>query len=261
MGKSVGKMNDWIIGPIGKSIQYITEEIDVLTVAVAGLSAIQSVPGLIEAAKKLDEVRANTDLVDRLNQMQKMSEDHSSEIARLNGKAEEKLLTHSLIGIWALMESTIETTIQNLLERKIPIKDQIAEQLGTPSLIEKVNTQNPAAAFKTLERHAMKRSGSWNSATLLMFHAFDIRIDETKIDSKALDEFNAFRNIHLHRDGIVDEKFLRDCPWLKLRPGERLGVDKAKYGRLIEVASQFLLETLKAVGNSPYMTSHQGEGY
>ena len=61
---------------------------------------------------------------------------------------------------------------------------------------------------------------------------------------KRLIELRAVRNAIVHNMGIADERFVKDCPWLRIEPGTRIAIGKAQYDVYTDAASSYVVSTL-----------------
>ena len=64
---------------------------------------------------------------------------------------------------------------------------------------------------------------------------------------KTLFELSQLRNAIVHRIGHADRKLIEECPWLSLKPGERIKISSEMWMRYDEAVTQYVLEIIRRV--------------
>lgn len=77
----------------------------------------------------------------------------------------------------------------------------------------------------------------------------DIGLDSKLTDEndRLLIELRSTRNVIVHNMGIADDRFIEDCPWLKLSAGAAVKVTGEQYRNFIQAASSYVAQTLAAL--------------
>lgn len=142
-----------------------------------------------------------------------------------------------LVGSWSYLEAFIydfsakwvletkfETLDENLAKTKIPFIDflNLSKEERVNKLFDEFEKQNNLWGKNSIDRFEQK------------LHGIGLKGKLNKDLRKDLLEWSKVRNLIIHRAGIVDQKFINDCPWLK---NSKIGnYKKAMIGRAIYIS-------------------------
>lgn len=65
-------------------------------------------------------------------------------------------------------------------------------------------------------------------------------------DRRDLNELAAVRNVIVHRAGIADARLIELCPWLGLRLGEFVAIDRASFERYVGASSHYAAAIIRS---------------
>ena len=194
---------------------------DLVHLTVQGIRHIEYMPELLRA---IDTGQGS----DRLQ-----SADRQAALAKNEIKNEFPLLfSQATISLWAALEGLIRTLIASLLRdekslweceefSKVKVKITDYEMLqGIDRYLYVVDTLEEATGTR-------RRSGIERFEHL--FRVLGMSSPVPSDVATCLLELYSFRNVIIHRHGLVDRRLLKDCPWLKLSEGEELHVTHAQY--------------------------------
>jgi len=68
--------------------------------------------------------------------------------------------------------------------------------------------------------------------------------------AKTIFELQQVRNVIAHRNGIIDRRLTKECPWLKLRVNRPLRVSHRMLERYVTASAEYLLAVLYRVGDT-----------
>lgn len=149
------------------------------------------------------------------------------------------------IRLWGLLEATVDDGVAHLIHtnERVRLADAF-KKLSVPFLefsdadaLER--SQVVSRALKDAVG-ASKQNGIDRFESLL--RAIGLAGPYDNEVEKAAKELSGFRHVLVHRDGVIDDRLLRQCPWLKLAKGERVAIDGRAFRRLSQAAEWLLLE-------------------
>lgn len=240
-------MSHWSRKPFEDAVEALAELAGVLQLSTTGLSQLSRSVELVEAVTKWDEIVGR--------EIDPSDKEFRLERARDNAEFAQKemdrgfpvLHAHAVTGMWGLLEAFIEDLVVAFLEN-----DQAL--LATPAL---ANIKIPLAEYEQLEptdrlrflvdefgrgARADLKQGVSRFETLLSLVGMSGAVpDATRRD---LYELSQVRNVLVHRAGMVDRRLANSCPWLGVKPGERLRIQHSDYTRYSKALEAYIRELL-----------------
>jgi hypothetical protein len=247
--------NAWILKPINNAILFVGEETKICGLLMRGLGHIETANPILNLARtallRKGDKRAVA-AIDRLLASSHINEEWAKEIRDNDYSV---LHTHSLVSIWAALESAIENLILALILndtqsldrlRKFGVK-KIDENLKNHDLTEDICL----SIYKKLKDVT---SVSYDIVQTMqnMLSAFNINV-KCEIYKSELLEANAVRNVIVHRFGIVDEKSVKNSPSLAGYVGQPFTISNKKYLTYQSAIGKFLIDVQEKIFYSEYM--------
>jgi hypothetical protein len=91
------------------------------------------------------------------------------------------------------------------------------------------------------------RSGVTRFESVLGIFGLNGKVDDTL--GKNLYELHQVRNVFVHRNGIVDKKILRACPWFAYKPGDAMVISHDAVGRYASATGYYANDLVYRVGD------------
>jgi hypothetical protein len=222
------RVPEYATKPVDRFIEYAQESERLLTLSMGAISKLIAMPDLLRILRNAiktaephreddDESRSSLERVEANAAFAKKEQENDFPL----------LHAHTVVGLWGAAEASIEDLLVGLLMNE-------PEHLRNEAF---AKIRIPLASFETLEKEermrllvaeikrsqpVQNRNGTDAFETLLKCSTLDGEIDPGI--KRDIWEMNHIRNVIVHRASHADRRLVDSCPWLFLKPGERVSV-------------------------------------
>lgn len=226
-----------ILDPADSCFLFLVDELGLMGTVERALTALPLIPVLIELTKRLD---LPSPMIDRLDTFARMTQ-LPVEIAKQRESDGLRTLHSNLcVSFWAAIESTVEETLANLLMQFPEASSKAQAQVGLRRL-PNVTDRDSAGDFVQRWERTLGQGGATNvvERMTLMLGVLDIVVDLTESDRRRLTELSEFRNLAVHRRGVIDTRYLAKVPWCTLAVGTQFPLDRTTIQGFYEASTTF----------------------
>jgi len=247
------KDKNWIIVPIGNCIQYIGEEIIQTTVLQRSIINLSGMQAFLNLAKgTFVKNKKALEGIEFLIKEQRFLEEKSKELISSNYNS---INSHSLVNLWASIETAIEDTIVYVF---MYAPDALCDLESNGYNIKKFlsgefTEESSRKLYRSYEGQVRKSERSIGSAYSRMMEVLGLKVDLSDSEKSMLAEINAIRNCIMHRGGILDKKAAHDIVSNRHCVGQKIKVSNELYLEYYEVISKFASTLLRASTESKYI--------
>lgn len=194
------QIDNWLIGPLTQCVLYLSDEMVYSGLVRRGLSTMTGmIPYFALANNEFVKMGIDTAPLRTLAREYLSWEDKAKEHID-NGFS--TVHSHSLIGLWCVVETTVEDSVLLILKRS-PVAEKLLVESGyrvRPSPLRGLEEGSLQKVYSSLEKQARDR-GNIGEAWIHLLSALDVKfgVDEESIELIA--EANEIRNCILHRGG------------------------------------------------------------
>jgi hypothetical protein len=219
------------IGPIAECLKGL-KTIDLfIDSTLLGLRHASEATGWIEVAKRVEKLRSGSirDEDRRFEKAKLLSQDLEEFAKQENTDGHPYLYGISIVRVWTILETLADDLmLLRLVERKYKVDSDVFSNVKLPLReILGVSPESQAEAvlneLKQVTR-ARLQQGVGRFEALLSAISLGGAIDEDI--RKAIFECGQVRNLIVHRNAIVDSKFMSACPWFAVAQGDRLPLSR-----------------------------------
>lgn len=246
---------NWILGPVGACVDYLAVEMAMAGVMVRGVQLMPLVPLLMEVAAGEFERHLGAQSTAPIKAFldQDMAFEGMAEKLAENDFALAN--SHTLVSLWAGIESCVEDTVVLALINDEKTVDAVRREVRlrghSSGLLEEPEARR---AFRALERTARQTNSVLETYDWCLSLLEVYRIPGSDL-SDSLTEINALRNSIMHNTGIADERTVRSAPTLNLKPGDQIRLSRDELRSYYDSMSSFVQEVLKGVIKSRHVRS------
>lgn len=243
------KSNDWLIGPIGSCINFLCDELAFLGTVTRAFSSITLIPSLLQIVGSLqisDEQKL------RLSQFSKLMAEPVELTERyMIGGGMRGAYQSVAVSLWGGLETTIEETLLNCV-LNVPTVEQIVRSAYPKILPMSVTDVGSAREFVIAwERRLLTTDVVTRAIEMLAVAGLIVNVTDQQ--RRTLAELSEFRNLAVHRRGIVDARFKTKVPWCALGVGDTFPIDHSVVGQFFDACNAFAQSLLKAATESPLL--------
>lgn len=242
-------MPEWALEPMKRFMKYGEESHTLLHMSMRGILVLRGMPRVVEVLAKvrsLDDDKSD-DPRTELEEAQKIAKLAETE----NERRFPLLHAHSLIGMWAAFEASVEDMLvgflindPNVLENDVFRKIRI--RLGEFELLEKEERMRFLLSEFERNQSAGRKQGVDRFEMLLEPFGLSGAIDaEIK---KNIREMHHIRNVLVHRAGKADRRIVEGCPWLGLSLGQNVTVSPEAMSRYEHSLVRYMTELIYRCG-------------
>jgi hypothetical protein len=162
---------------------------------------------------------------------------------------------HALVGVWGALEACIDDTVVAVLQHDSEIRKC--------ELFMRVKVS--VADFEELEVDDRMRLLLDEAKRLLRIeHRIGLNVFESVLDTVGLSgpvddpiakhilELQQLRHVLVHRGGMADWRLCGRCPWLGLRPGERIMLKRTDLTRLLRAVQCYAEQVVEGRVSAKY---------
>lgn len=214
-----------------------------LHLSIWGLGIISKRPEMVRRLITLTQEAGQIVTVELNSELEQATED-----AEFTSKEKDQgfplLHAHTLVGVWAALESGIEDTLVGILCNEPAV-------LRTPAL---AKIQIPLSRYQELDDEERMRfllsklqqdqaSGSIQGVNLFenLLSVFNLSGPVNSSTSEAMWKMSNLRNIVVHRDSRADRRFVENCPAMNLKIGDRVIIDHDTFASTTSEAMNYVM--------------------
>lgn len=252
-------IDNWLLGPIGQCVKYLSDEMVYAGLVRRGLTTMTGMQSFLDLVQKQSvKFGVDTKALNVMTQEYRQWESTASEHV-LDGFS--TVHRHSLVGLWCVVETTVEDSVLLILERS-PVAEELLVKAGyriKPSPISTLKPYQFRRLYSALE-HQAREDRSVAEAWVHLLSALDVVINLDPASIEALDEANELRNCILHRGGVIDDRAAEKAPQLKSLVGQKIEIDEQQYVRYYDALGVFSTAMIGAVVASSHMEWKKTDG-
>ncbi len=245
----------WITKPFESFLDDRNEFMEILQVSMVAIGRLQGGPQMVEAfinaRQVLRSVREEEDDDTGDDSLRRETAQREADIATREVKGGFPLLhKHAVIVLWASLDVLIRSVVRAWLKNKkgsIETDEVRSIKIGLAEFEELSEEERYAYLVDSLAEHvkgSLKR-GATRFESLLGAIGLGGPIDDRI--RRDIFELQQLRNVLLHRDGVADRRFARDCPWLGLRAGDQVVITHLRFIELNNAVIEYVLEVIQRV--------------
>lgn len=244
--------------PFTRFFDYVEESLKLIRLSRLGISLLpkmsatgvaKDVSTLLAVYQKTSKEKIDKEILNLIRE--------SARHARGIAKDDYSLLyAYATVGLWSALEACIGDYLVGLILnnpriRKLEQFGKVRISLAEFELLSE--EERSRYLLDELERdvRSFHQPGIARFETIFQILGLAGKVDELvkrKIypsTTRNLLELFYVRNLIVHRDGIVDRKFLKACPWLKLKAGRKLKIHDEDYWRYLMAANKYIALVLE----------------
>ena len=190
-------------------------------------------PGTLQIVDNLSKMAGDID--EEAGLLTYLEDAHrNAEWVQKEAQSEFPLLhAHSVVGLWSALEVLCEdfaiAWLKNMLAAwMIPDVARLRIPLATFHQFSEDDKLRYVVSELSRSQGGDLRKGVGKLKSLLQVFGLNPPIGPNL--QRALHELCHIRNVFVHCGGIADQRFVTECPWLSIGPGERVLVSHALYG-------------------------------
>lgn len=217
-----------------RSLKYIDETCKILNLSIWGITRVSQ---LVESTKKLVELgEIESEVIEKWKP--------ASEFAKEQVKNGFPLLyAHSLVAIWGSLESMIMDFLVSLINKNPNIMEndifkKIKISLAEFELLDK--QERIYFIIREAERNLKLGFKQGVERFEAFFNLLGIGGAVDQKTKKILFELYHVRNLILHRSSIIDQKFIKACPWRKENRGDILLISANDFDRYQSAVEKYI---------------------
>lgn len=236
-------MTDRVTSTIRRFIAHVTELNRVLAICMDGISHMSASVPLASAVFQLRKERRVRGFDSRVENKRLREFKNRATFGRSETRKGFPVIhAHATVALWGALEAFAEDFVVAHLESEPELLD--THTLSTVRI--------PLAEFESLQKDERIRllvreySRAVKSDLKTGVSKFEVLFDAIglsgKVDQvlrKTLFECNCVRNVLVHRASVCDRRFSEACPWLGLKPGDRLRITPQRYRQYSEAVMAY----------------------
>jgi hypothetical protein len=240
----------WGSRPFYRFLEHLDELMTLLHLSMQGIAGLQGMPRLVELLARIDEPEkpeTSAGHVDRLRRA-----NAAAEFARREVEKEFPLLhAQAAISLWGSLEELVLSFVTLLIQHDPASReaDQIQRmKVRVGDLLALDDASRARFLVEQLDRDQAgpHRQGANRFESLLEPFGLSGHLDDDL--RRTLYEFYQMRNLHAHRQGSADRRFLQACPWLDVTEGQYCAVTHKQIHAYAGAAAQYVLLLVQRMG-------------
>ncbi len=249
----------WIQNPFDGFLDDREEFMEILHVSMVAIERLQGMPQLVEAiisarqvlreVREAGEEEGNDDTPD--DSFHRERAQHEAGVATREVKSGFPLLhKHAVIVLWTSLDVLIRSVVRAWLKNRkgaVETDEVRSVQIGLAEFEELNEEERYAYLVDSLAENVKgsRKRGTTRFESLLGVIGLGGPIDERV--RRDIFELQQLRNVLLHRNGVADRRFARDCPWLGLRAGDDVLITHPRFVELNDAVGAYVLEIIQRV--------------
>lgn len=237
---------EWATQPFRDFIEQTKRLDELLRLSISGISILRGMPKIVEVLAKM-QGESGKETRDTLQRAKK-----EAELAKREVKDDFPLLhAQTTIALWSALEATIRYFLTRWLQNYEKAMEVEAIQKLRVKIGEYESLEGEERFFYILNRLEQElatplKTGVTRFESLLDPFGLAGPVDEDV--RRNLFELNQVRNALVHRAGLADRRLTNSCPWMKLKVGDPVKVDREMTTRYSESVANYALELIIRIG-------------
>jgi hypothetical protein len=240
--------NEWLLGPAGSCIQFLADEIVFLGTVERAFLAL---PIALTLFQIFEKSALNTTPKEVLDKFATMTAEAADVAQRQLEEGMQSAHANACVACWAAIETTIEQTLVNHLLKLPQAIDMVRRSYPEVKSVAVVDADSARAFLRAWT--ARLDSTDVVERAMKMLAVFDLDFQLEEKHRRCLTELSEYRNIAVHRRGVVDARFVRKVPWSKVGIGETYQVSKPALLEFHEACSKFCVALIGRLTKSPWI--------
>ena len=239
---------EWATAPFEHFIAEAERLTHVARLSSIGISMIQARPKIIEVLMKIRE----DDSIDESQRLKTARED--ADLSKREVESGFPILhAWAVVGLWALLEATNRKFLTEWLTHKrtawrIEPIQRLKIRLGEYESMPKNHRYSFVVALLERDLAASLKGGV--SRFEAMLQPFGLSGEIPGRLEREMFEFSQVRNLIAHNAGKVDQRFVKACPWLKVRVGDDFLVSGKMLAKYCAASIYYITLVICRVGES-----------
>jgi hypothetical protein len=238
----------WVIAPIMACFMFMTDELKLCGVTERALITIEGLDPFLRLARNAFQrtgQRNGLAATDRLLAQQPLNAQFAKE---LRDSDFSLLRSHSLVSTWAALESAVENTAVLILMKDSQTRQKMQSQSrkNKNDPINDWSEEHCRDLFRRWEQDQPRATSVGHRFERSMAF-FDMPGQLSNALAGQLAEINALRNCIMHRNGLIDEKAVREAPTLSAKLHQRIHINRNDYQRYHKTISDYVLDLMKRI--------------
>lgn len=232
----------WFTQPFERFHEYVGETYRLCILSIRGIHEVRQALGLAEVLYEAPGPVSRTPEPGEAEAIIKEAKQFAELAQQEIGNDFPLMNAHALVGVWGALEVCIDDTIVAVLLHDSDIRKS--------ELFMRVKVR--VAEFEELDSDDRMRLLLDEAKRLLRLeHRIGPNVFESVLDtiglsgpvddalSKHILELQQLRHVLVHRGGMADQRLCGRCPWLGLKPGERIMLKRTDLSRLLRAVQSY----------------------
>lgn len=248
VGKVRRKEFGFIRAPLREVLDYLEESNRLTSLYSTGVARLQGAHNLAVALDnlrdKLDDEDGDEGDAEEREARLAMEKD-LGELARQEVASGFRLLSaHAILGAWGVLESAIDDWVVQWITRRpqdLDLADDVELKLPAVSYVSLSAQERAEILFTALRKRQGQSFGTGIARFERPLAVIGLAAPVPDFISDVIFEMHRVRNVYAHCGGRADDKFLSDCPWFNLAPGDIVPVNNSILRGYTSVLSLYML--------------------
>ncbi|MBK7978264.1 MAG: hypothetical protein IPK07_35135 [Deltaproteobacteria bacterium] len=223
---------------------------EVLHLCIDGIRSIEHAVPLAEAVHNLAVIEGPASVAADSERSLAQTRARAS-LARREVQAGFPLLhAHTLAGVWGSLEAAIEDLAVGILEHDSTIRSREAVakiKIGLAEFEQLDQSDRMRTVIGELQRTSRADQRLGVGAFEVVFAALGFSGSVSEDVRRNVLEFQQLRHVIVHCGSIADRRLVSRCPWLELRPGQKVRITHAQFARLVATAIHYFADLVERV--------------
>ncbi|MCZ6453166.1 MAG: hypothetical protein O6909_02890 [Alphaproteobacteria bacterium] len=240
-----------VVRPYEQCIDYLDEQGKLLRVSIRGTSILRGAPRLIEVLNKVNLQDLNEE-----NEGQMEEAETKLRLAKTDAEFARQqidsgfpiLFSNSIIGIWGALERLISDIFVAHLRNHphlLEMQPFSRVRLSISDFHRMTELERYRYIFREIERNTKATNHPGIARFESMLDILGLAGRTNKQIRRNLLELYYVRNLLVHRGGIVDQQFIDNCPWKRVRSGNKLPLRHRDYKRYMKSADEYIARLVR----------------
>lgn len=237
---------DWAMKPLKTLLDDLERLARFPHLCMKAILMIQTDPNVIEMLARV-KTEPPTDFETRLNRAQKEAELAQSEL----DTGFPLLHMQATMAMWASLEAAMRHFVANWVRygegaKNVEVIQKLKIRLGDYEALDEEERAFFIVDSIEKEINAPFRRGVDRFESLLKPFGLSGPIEDQIKDT--LFEISQVRNVLMHRYGVADRRFVENCPWLGLKPGDHVQIRQPDFDKYLKATADYVIILLIRIG-------------
>jgi hypothetical protein len=240
----------WATEPFHEFLRHQEDLARILHLSTTGIAMLRGRHGALEALRSVKDIFPEDDF-------KKIDDKALEHAARERDLAQSEvdndfpiLHEQATVALWGSLEALVRSFAASWLANKagawqVDAVKKLRIRLGDYEALEPLDRCLWVIDLIDQETSGPLRNGVSRFENLLQVFQLDGATDEEC--RKTLFEMSQVRHAIVHRRGRADRKLIEACPWLSLKPGDRVKITHKMWHRYHEAVAEYVLELIQRV--------------